>query len=76
MDLYDQNRVNYILGQLTDYRGLSFGSFSLNWYSLTFFLNSPLVVPRWALVKYISGICSDSMDNNSNNLLWKCVGNT
>ena len=41
---------NYVLAQLTDYRGLSLGSFSVNWYSLTYFLSTPLVVPRWALV--------------------------
>jgi hypothetical protein len=46
---------NYLLAQLTDYRGLSLGSFSLNWYSITFFLNSPLVVPRWALVNIGGG---------------------
>jgi OPT family oligopeptide transporter len=46
---------DYILAQLTDYRGLSLGSLSFNWYSLTFFLNSPLVVPRWALVNIAVG---------------------
>ncbi|UJR07435.1 hypothetical protein I4U23_011721 [Adineta vaga] len=42
--------TDYTLAQLTDYRGLSLGSFSLNWYSITYFLESPFVVPRWALV--------------------------
>jgi OPT family oligopeptide transporter len=41
---------NYVLAQLTDYRGLSLSSFSFNWYSITYFLSTPLVVPRWALV--------------------------
>lgn len=46
---------NYILAQLTDFRGLSLGSLSLDWYTLTYFLNSPLVVPQWALVNMAVG---------------------
>ncbi|CAF1685686.1 unnamed protein product, partial [Adineta ricciae] len=46
---------DYTLAQLTDFRGLSLGSFSLNWFSLTYFLETPLVVPRWALVNISIG---------------------
>ncbi len=47
--------TNYLLSQLTGYYGLSMGSLSFNWFTLTWTLGSPLIVPRWAVVNIIVG---------------------
>ena len=46
---------NLLLSQFTGYRGLGFGSFTLDWQSLSDFLGSPLVVPKWALINIAIG---------------------
>jgi OPT family oligopeptide transporter len=47
--------TNYLLSQLTGYYGLGIGSLSLNWFTLTWILGSPMIVPRWAVVNIAVG---------------------
>ncbi len=46
---------NYVLTQVTGISGLGIGSLTFGWLEITFFLGSPLVVPRWALVNIAVG---------------------
>jgi OPT family oligopeptide transporter len=47
--------TNYLLSQLTGSNGLGIGSFTFSWFSLTWALGIPLVVPRWAVVNIAVG---------------------
>ena len=47
--------TNYLLSQLTGFYGLGLGSLSFNWFTLSWTLGSPMIVPRWAVVNIAVG---------------------
>ncbi len=47
--------TNYLLSQLTGYYGLGIGSFSFNWFTVTWTFGSPMIIPRWAVVNIAIG---------------------
>jgi len=47
--------TNYLLSQLTGFYGLGVGSISFNWFTVTWLLGSPLVVPGWAIINIAVG---------------------
>jgi OPT family oligopeptide transporter len=46
---------NKLLAQLTGANGFGMTSLQFDWYSLTQYLNSPVIVPRWAQVNLLVG---------------------
>ncbi len=47
--------TNYLLSQLTGHYGLGIGSFTFDWFDLTWTLGSPLIIPRWSAVNIAVG---------------------
>jgi OPT family oligopeptide transporter len=46
---------NRLLAELTSVNGFGIGAFRLDWLSITCYLSSPIVVPRWAQVNLFIG---------------------
>jgi len=49
------NTQNRLLTELTSVNGFGIGTLSLDWLSITSYLSSPFIVPRWAQVNFFIG---------------------
>ncbi|CAF1031825.1 unnamed protein product [Didymodactylos carnosus] len=50
LDLHD-----FVLSQLTGANGFAIGTLDFDWYTLTSFLNSPIIVPKWCQINMFIG---------------------
>ncbi|CAF1532961.1 unnamed protein product, partial [Didymodactylos carnosus] len=46
---------NVILAQVTGYNGLGMGAVSFDWQTITTYIGSPILVPRWAMINLLIG---------------------